>query len=529
MSVFGTHKLALPFRSVADLLADYARRDAGKTAIVDLDQPNPDGSCASITFGEIDLIVTDIAIDLKRRGVAKGDRVLLLSDETLEKLLIWLGAWRMGAVICPLNIELNQAHLAELAGVIKPKVMFHHKQLDGPALTAGIDAPLIRFGQWKPATRLDKDDDYFRTLVRGGEPTQVPERNDAADISCMFCTSGTTSMPKIVVYDHAAYWLSGLSTLDILGLEAGDKTLEYRSFGWNSAQILSLLPFLQKGLTMHIARRFSHSRFFEWIQQHGITFAAGVPTVVNMLLNKPLGYTAKDLPSLRLMTCSTAPLTAEQWARFEDMYGVHLLQLYGMSEAGWICGNRHYSRRLGTVGAPAAHQELEIIDGEGRKCPIDVEGEVTVGGPQVAVGYLMDDGSIDPVRGRRIKTGDLAMMDGDGFVRVTGRTKDLIIRGGMNIAPLEIDAVLLKHPGVFDAAAVGVPDAIYGEEVVAYVVAKPAAALDQAGVLAHCRQHLAAAKLPKQVFIVPELPKSDRGKVLRDKLKADWIGRQAKG
>jgi len=322
MSVFGNQKPALPYRPVADLLAEYARRDPGKTAIVDLDQGD-----ASITFGELEQVVTDIAADLKRRGVRKGDRVLLLSDETLEKLLIWLGAWRMGAVICPLNIELNEANLAELAAMIRPKIMFHHKELDGPKLTKGVDAPLIRFGQWKPASGNDPQDQYFTALAHGAKPADIPERNNAEDTSCMFCTSGTTSKPKTVVYDHCAYWLSGLDTLDMLGLEADDKTLEYRSFGWNSAQILTLLPFLQKGLTMHIARRFSHSRFFEWIQRHGITFAAGVPTVVNMLLNKPLGYTAKDLPTLRLMTCSTAPLTAEQWKNFEEMYGLTLLQL----------------------------------------------------------------------------------------------------------------------------------------------------------------------------------------------------------
>ena len=486
---------------------------------------NVDQNDASITFGDLDQVVTDIAADLKRRGVAKGDRVLLLSDETLEKLLIWLGAWRMGAVICPLNIELNANNLAELTAMIAPKIMFYHKELDGPALTVGTSAPLIRFGQWKPASGNDAQDQYFTALSHGAKSADIPERNNAEDTSCMFCTSGTTSKPKIVVYDHCAYWLSGLDTLDILGLQANDKTLEYRSFGWNSAQILTLLPFLQKGLTMHIARRFSHSRFFEWIQKHELTFAAGVPTVVNMLLNKPLGFTAKDLPSLRLMTCSTAPLTAEQWKNFEEMYGVTLLQLYGMSEAGWICGNRHYRRRMGTVGPPALHQEFEIVDGAGKPCPPEVEGEVTIGGPQIAIGYLMEDGGIDPVRGKRIKTGDLAMMDADGFVRVTGRTKDLIIRGGMNIAPLEIDAVLLKHPGIYDGAAVGVPDKIYGEEVVAYVMAKPGVSLTEADVIAHCRQHLAAAKLPKQVIIVPELPKSDRGKVLRDKLRKDWLGR----
>ena len=299
----------------------------------------------------------------------KGDRVLLLSDETLEKLLIWLGAWRMGAVICPLNIELNEASLAELAAMIRPKIMFYHKELDGPKLTAGVDAPLIRFGQWKRSFGHSRSAGPVFHRARPRRRSRPTCRSATTPRTSRACSArrGTTSKPKIVVYDHCAYWLSGLDTLDILGLEANDKTLEYRSFGWNSAQILSLLPFLQKGLTMHIARRFSHSRFFEWIQKHELTFAAGVPTVVNMLLNKPLGYTAKDLPSLRLMTCSTAPLTAEQWKTFEEMYGVTLLQLYGMSEAGWICGNRHYRRRMGTVGPPALHQEFEIVDGEGKR------------------------------------------------------------------------------------------------------------------------------------------------------------------
>jgi acyl-coenzyme A synthetase/AMP-(fatty) acid ligase len=516
--VFGQHRPEIPYQPLAELLAQYARRDPEKIAIVDLEQDT------SIDYGALETAVTDIAAALKQRGVTKGSRVLLLSDENIEKLLIWLGVWRLGAVVVPLNIELNATLIADLAVSVGPVLTLVHNELDGDALLAG--KPFVRFGNYSAdAAGSDPQDDFFRTMPRGVAAASLPERNAADDIACIFCTSGTTARPKIVVYDHCAYWLNGLSTLECLGLTADDRTLEYRSFGWNSAQVLSLMPFLEKGLTMHIAKRFSHSRFFEWIQRYGITFAAGVPTVLNMLLNKPIGYTAKDVPTLRLMTCSTAPLTLEQWVRFEEMYGVTLLQMYGMSEAGWMCGNRHYSRKMGTVGLPALHQELEIVDGEGRPCPPGVEGEVTAGGPHCAVGYLRDDGSIEPIRGKRIKSGDLAIKDEEGFVRVSGRTKDLIIRGGMNIAPLEIDAVLLKHPDVLDAAAVGVPDKIYGEEVICYVVARPGAALTEASVTEHCRKALAAPKVPKQVFIVGELPKSDRGKVLREKLKDDWSAR----
>lgn len=518
-SAFGNHTLGIPYQPVAEMLAQYRARDPHKRAIVDLDTGR------SITFGELEQAVTDIAVFLKARGVGKGGRVLLLSDEGLEKLLIWLATWRIGAVICPLNIELNQKMMVELTRAVDPALILCQKDLDMAALVGDHPAPRLRFGEWSPA-EPDPQDELFAAVPRGRNAAELPERNEPEDVACIFCTSGTTARPKIVVYDHAAYWLNGLSTLECLGLTEDDRTLEYRSFGWNSAQVLSLMPFLEKGLTMHIAKRFSHSRFFEWIQAFGITFAAGVPTVLNMLLNRPLGYTAKDIPTLRLMTCSTAPLTAKQWSQFEEMYGVHLLQMYGMSEAGWVCGNRHYKFKLGTVGLPALHQEFEIVDADGKPCQPGVEGEITAGGPHTAIGYLRDDGTIEPIRPNRIKTGDLGVRDEDGFIRVTGRTKDLIIRGGMNIAPLEIDEILLRSSGVLEAAAVGVPDNIYGEEVVCYVIPKDRT-VTEVSILQHCQQYLPPAKMPKQVFLVSSLPKNDRGKILRDKLRDDWSARVA--
>jgi acyl-coenzyme A synthetase/AMP-(fatty) acid ligase len=511
---FGDHQLKIPYEPVADLLARYAKGDPGKTALVDLE------SGTTIDFGTLDRITIDIAAHLKGRGLGKGSRVLILADENLEKLLIWLGAWRIGAVVCPFNLEINEKQMVALTKALNPALIAYHKDIDAAAMVGDAPAPRVRFGAWG----VDDPQDEFFAVLKPGDPATLPDRNAAADTACIFCTSGTTARPKIVVYNHAAYWMNGLDTLEFLGLTEHDRTLEYRSFGWNSAQVLSLLPFLQTGLTLHIAKRFSHSRFFEWVQRHGITFSAGVPTVLNMLLNKPLGFTAKDIPTLRLMSCSTAPLTAQQWTQFEEMYGVTLLQLYGMSETGWICGNRHYAKKMGTVGLPALHQELLIVDGDGRECPPGVEGEITVGGPQMAIGTLNDDGSIEPLLGQRIKSGDLGIRDEDGFVRVTGRAKDLIIRGGVNIAPLEIDEILLRHPGVAEAAAVGVPDAIYGEEVVCYVVAKDKA-LTASAVLDHCRKFLPPAKTPKQVMVVPDLPKSDRGKVLRDRLRDDWLAR----
>jgi len=522
MIVRGTreHDLALPFEPVARLLDRYAARHAQKSAIVDLDVDK------SIDYGRLRDESRRVARFLADRGIVAGDRVALLSDECLEKLVLWMGIWRLGAVVCPLNVEMNLAYVGEILGHLKPKLTLWNDELDGPALTAGLETAALRFDTMDGKGSADPDEVFVQ--LKTIDPGAAPGVDyDGQDIAAIFCTSGTTSKPKCVVFNHLSYWLSGLSTLDMLGLTTNDRTLEYRSFGWNSAQILSLMPWLQTGLTLHIARRFSHSRFFDWIRDHGLTFAAGVPTVVNMLLNEPMGIKADDVPTLRLMTCSTAPLSADQWRKFEDMYGVTLLQLYGMSEAGWICGNRHDHRQMGTVGPPAKHQEFVIVNPDGTPCPPGTEGEVTVGGPQTCIATISPNGDWQDLSEARIKTGDLAIMGEDGFVRVTGRTKDLIIRGGVNIAPLEIDHVLMRHDDIAEAASVGVPDPIYGEEIVCYVVPMPDREVTLASVEAHCANDLPAFKRPKAVFQVVALPKSDRGKIRRDALRELWVKDQA--
>ena len=305
-----------------------------------------------------------------------------------------------------------------------------------------------------------------------------------------------------------------------------DRLLEYRTFSWLSPQILALMPFLQTGLTLHMARRFSHGRFFDWIEDNRITVAIGVPTVINMLLNRPVDIEPGRIDSLRLMTSSSAPLPPDRWRRFEETYGIALLQFYGASEGGWLCGNRHDDRKVGTVGRPARHMEFAILDPGGGPCPPGVEGEIAIRGPQTAVAAITPAGEYRDMRPTRLaewfRIGDIGVVDEDGFVTVTGRVKDLIIRGGVNIAPLEIDGVLMRQPGIEEAAAVGVPDPIYGEEIAAFVVVRSGASVDPENVIAGCARHLPDFKLPKSVFLVDSLPKSDRGKIRREALKSLW-------
>src|SRR3984957_14383550 len=182
MSVFGDHQLGIPYRPIADLFAMYSERDPGKTAIVDLD------SGTAISFGALDQVTTDVAAFLRSRGVTKGSRVLLLSDENLEKLLLWFGIWRLGAVVCPLNIEINEKVLADLAPVVNPVVILWHKDLDIDALVGDCRAPRIRFGVWSATGGADPQDEVFARLARA-DPADLPERNAPEDIACIFCTS----------------------------------------------------------------------------------------------------------------------------------------------------------------------------------------------------------------------------------------------------------------------------------------------------------------------------------------------------
>ena len=513
----GKHEYAIPFAHVGDLFVKYKERDADKVALVDVTQDS------SITYGQLHDWSNKIANWLVNKGIRKGDRVALLTEERLEKLILWMGIWRAGAVCCPTNVEMNIAYVAEILGNLECKIALYDAELDINQMTDGVDIESIKFTGWTNNASGDaKSDEAFAQIAAVAASPELGRQYAETDDATIFCTSGTTDKPKNFLIDHLAHWSFGMSTIDQIGLTDQDKTLEFRSFGWNSPQGLSLMPWLATGCTLHIARRFSHSNFFKWIKNHEITFSAGIPTVINMLLDRPTGVTSKDVPSLRLMSSSTAPLNPDRWKQFEETYGINLLQFFGCSEGGWVCGNRHYAKKYGTVGPPAKHQEFLLVDEDGNAVKQGEEGEVTLGGPQCAKASMTAEGFWEDLDGKRVRLGDLAVMDSDGFITVTGRLKDLIIRGGVNISPVEVDNVMMQHPKVYEAAAVGVPDAIYGEEIVAYVVVREGQTLTEEEINTHCAETLADYRLPKQFHFIDALPKNDRGKVRRPDLQEMW-------
>jgi acyl-coenzyme A synthetase/AMP-(fatty) acid ligase len=510
----------LPYCPTGALLERHARQYRDKIALFDIDQDK------GISFGRLHEQVDALAGALISLGLQPDDRVILLGDETLEKLVVWLAIWRAGGCVCALNVEASGAYFHAICRRIAPRMVLHDAALrDHPAMSA-LGVTRHAFGRYDDR---DPAPDCLFSLARRTTAALPPERNCPSRIASIFCTSGTTGAPKIVLTDHVSMWLCGLEATSAMALGSDDRTLEYRSFSWTSPQSTSLMPWLQNGLTLNIAARFSSSRFFDWIAKREITFVACVPTVINMLLERAERPQSGQLASLKRMSCSTAPLSTAQWERFERTYGVPLLQYCGMSEAGVIAINRHDRRKIGTVGRAAQYQDLLILDSSGNRCPAEVEGELTICGPETAVGIATLDGGYEQIRGKRLHTGDLAVMDDEGFIRITGRLKDVVIRGGVNISPVEIDQVLLAHPGIAEAATIGVPDRIYGEDIVTFVVPSNGSHVSERDVVDFCTGRLPQFKVPKRVFLVDELPRSDRGKVLRDALKRQWATLTAQG
>ncbi len=472
----------------------------------------------SISFRRLQDLSRRMATYLGAQGVGVNDRVALLSNNSPEHLVCYFGVLAYGATICTVHVEMNRNQLDNIFSRLKPKLVLYEAGLKLDDLLAQVSTPRVPLG----AVDQPSSATLFAALERCA-PGDAHVRARPTDDAVILFTSGTRERPKGVVLSFRELLANAPPTAEGFGITADDRIYDYRSFNWCSAQTLSAVPPLMCGATLILGRRFSRSRFFDHIRQHRATIATGNPTTLNLLLNGDDQVRREDLPSLRYITSSSAPLTVEEWRRFEARFGIPVAQGYGSSETGWIAAITGDERRFGTVGRPLAYHALAIVDAEGRRRPEGEIGEVEVGGfPDNDYRYLADDGTVKVSSRGRIRTGDLGALDADGFLRLTGREKELIIRGGVNISPLEIDSVLMQAPEVVEAASIGVPDPTYGEEVIAYVVLRAGARVSAEDILRHCHAALPAFKAPKRIVLSDALPKTERGKLDRKALAARW-------
>ncbi|MEE8334372.1 MAG: class I adenylate-forming enzyme family protein [Alphaproteobacteria bacterium] len=436
----------------------------------------------SLSYGALYRLSNQVSRFLKARGVEANQRVLLLAENSVENLAVFVSVLRYGATLATVHVEMNRAHLAEIIAAIDPAVVLYQEGLGLEELRAGAPGDWHALGDWREG---GGSTGFFGEIEALSDVDDIPSVAGPDDHAVIFYTSGTVAKPKGVIQTHATAYYNYDATADYLGLAPGDRVLDCRSYSWLSAQHMSLGAPLVAGATCIMAGHFSASRYFDWLRDYDINIGFVVPTIVNMLINRPHGVTAADLPHLRFLTSSSAPLLDEQWKRFEEIYGIRLAQSCGSSEAGNTAAHRGADRKIGTIGPAQKYQDIRILDGDGKSLPPGETGEIIVGGGrQQAFGYLMPDGTIERLAKDGHHTGDLGFFDGDGHLHITGRAKELIIRGGVNIAPLEIDAVLAGHADVAEAGAFGVPHPVYGEEVVACVAPRPGAVLAEAELVA---------------------------------------------
>ncbi|OPY77818.1 MAG: putative sulfoacetate--CoA ligase [Syntrophorhabdus sp. PtaU1.Bin153] len=492
------------------IIENHAKDQPDKVFIESLDQGK------RITFREMNEWCGRVANFLKARKLTPDDKVTLIGKNSIESMIIYFGTLKYGAILNPIFAEESEENIYRIVNLAQTSLVLYDSDLH---LDKGKrpSADWISFSEFYGNEAAEGQ---LWELVKDQPVAFDSHLGDANDVGLIVYTSGTTELPKGILIPRDGLFCMVDEISDRMGITKKDRVLEYRAYNWLSSTLLTILTSMMRGNTLFLGKKFSRSRFPDWLKRYDITVSSGVPAVFSMLVNEPVPLTRSEVPSLRFMTSSSAPLPVETHLKFEGMYGIPINQAMGMSEAGWMVGNPPAKRKVGSVGLPLKHKEVFFVNENGEKCKPGEVGEMTVRGRAMGMCYLKGDGSVDMFPKDGFATGDLGFMDDEGYVHITGRKKDLIIRGGINISPMEITSRLLEHPAVAEAATIGAADKIYGEEVVSFVVRKNGMPVDESDIIRHCKETLPDFKVPKRIIFVPEIPKGERGKVAKKDLLA---------
>jgi long-chain acyl-CoA synthetase len=469
-----------------------------------------------LTYGEFDAAVSRAASMLSARGVGKGDVVSLLLPNGVEYVIAYFACFKLGALAGPVNSLLKSEEMAYVVGNSEAKILLYNSEFAAQVseMRAGVETltDALVFDDEAEATRefADASEDRRGTKVE-------PE-----DEAIIIYTSGTTGRPKGCLLTHANLIANARQIVEWLGFTEEDRLLTVMPlFHMNAVSVTTVSALYACGSTV-VSPRFSASRFWQTISDYQITSFGSVATMLSMLLaTYPSGVPeGLNTERLRFAMCGSAPVPAEVMRRFEETFNCLVVEGYGLSES--TCRSTFNPpdarRRAGSCGLPIGN-EMRVVDEEDRELPAGEAGEIVMRGENVFKGYFKnEEATARAFRGGWFHTGDVGYRDPEGFFHIIDRKSDMIIRGGENIYPREIDELLYKHPSIAEAAAVGVPDELYGEEVAAFVVAKEGRELTADEVIAYCREHLADFKCPKHVRVVEALPKGPTGKVLKREL-----------
>jgi malonyl-CoA/methylmalonyl-CoA synthetase len=463
----------------------------------------------ALTYSELFERSARAANALRRLGVEPGDRVAAQVDKSTDVIVLALAALRAGAALLPLNTAYTLAELGYFLGDAEPALT-----LCRPASLAAVRDLAYRLGLRAVESLGQARDGTFADEIAAEHPEfeTVPRRPD--DLAAILYTSGTTGRSKGAMLTHENLSSNALTLVDAWRFTAADRLIHALPVFHTHGLFVAVNTALIAGATMIFENRFDPGAVIAAMP--GATSLMGVPTFYTRLLDHP-GLTREACRNMRLFVSGSAPLIAETHAVWRERTGFAILERYGMTETNMITSNPYEGeRRAGTVGFPLPGVSVRIAVAEtGAPVPVGEIGVIEVKGPNVFKGYWrMPEKTAEEFRpdGYFI-TGDLGRFDSDGYVHIVGRAKDLVISGGFNVYPKEVETEIDAIEGVIESAVIGLPHPDFGEGVTAVVVPRPAALLTEAYVLAALEGRLAKFKAPKRVFFVDELPRNSMGKV----------------
>lgn len=496
-----------------DWLRLAARNHPDKIAVLGPDEP--------VTFAQLNTRVNRLTTAINDWGVRPGDRVALFSSDSQQYLEALLACMKLGAVFMPMNFRLNDAELQVLLDASQPRLLLHASR--NQSVTDRVDTGSL-------IGRVVLDGPGYEELLTRGRDEELDVVVNDSDLACIAYTSGTTGRPKGVLHSQAVVKQNMRSTLLMRGLPE-DSTHYSAAPMFHISGMYFVLTQVARGATSLLLPDFEAGEVLSWLGSGRVTDAFLVPTMINTLLRDPR-VRETDFSRLRSIAYGGAPMPLPLLREAMDVFGCDFMQPFGAgTEAGTQTaltvedhrraadGDAHL---LASIGKPIVGVDLRLCEpGEGE--PRDVApgevGEIVTRGQAVMSGYLdQPEATARVIHNGWYRGGDMAMADEEGYLYLVGRKDDMIIRGGENIYPAEIESVLQSLPDVDDAAVAGVPDDHWGEEVHAWVTLKRGTAFDEEAAMEWCRSRLAGYKVPIAVHVATELPRTATGKIVKHRL-----------
>jgi long-chain acyl-CoA synthetase len=467
-----------------------------------------------LSYSMLDEGSARVAALLKSKGLEPGDRVGLMMPNVPYFPAIYFGILRAGGIVVPMNVLLKKREVGFYLEDPGAKLVFawadFAEAAEAGAADAGAEAILVKPGD-------------FEKLLAEQEPVRDVAEKTGDDTAVILYTSGTTGKPKGAELTHSNLYKNSKGVFEKLGEMSADDVLLgalplFHSFG----QTCTMNSAVSVGATVTMLPRFDPDKALQIIQRDRVTLFQGVPTMYNAMLHSDSCESA-DCSTLRICMSGGAAMPAELMRAFEEKFGCIILEGYGLSETSPVASFNHpdRERKPGSIGTPIEGVEMQVWDDDGNELPQGEVGEIVIRGHNIMKGYWNRPEANEEAitEAGWFRTGDMATVDEDGYFFIVDRKKDLIIRGGYNVYPREVEEVLYEHPAIQEAAVVGVPHDELGEEVGAAVVLKRGESLDADELKSYVKEQVAAYKYPRRIWFVDELPKGPTGKILKREIK----------